>query len=585
MKRSLKEVVAEVLQANDILDVLQSWTTLKSVGPDRYKGLCPFHQEKTPSFFVNRSFQAYKCFGCGKHGDAITFIQETEGLTFGETLRKLADKAGIRLGEFSFDGSDDETRLRALEFLKVADAFYRSQLTNPLKGAPGKAYLESRKISAEMVKRFGLGLALESYSALRDHGGERKFSREIMEASGLIKRNETGNTFDMFRNRLMFPIRDHAGRVLAFGGRDLGDSTAKYINSPETQIYKKSRVLYGLFEGRDQLKQTKRAILVEGYFDVLRCFEAGYECAVAPCGTALTPDQATLLARYVEEVVVLFDGDAAGVNAALKAVGILAAAGLSVSAVTIPGGADPDDYIRDHGKDAFTELLKEATDFITFSVRMNAERTATIEGRTAVAREIFAVIADMKDEMRRDEYLKLLARELDVDAWVCRKDFDGYLRDRSRRRALVAESRPDEPALVEVNDHDRQFVALLMHDSTLRQRFHSGMAGVDLSPGPLAEVLEALQLDGPLSLEHLSSQEARHLFASAANTDLSPTVNAMAVVDGWIMSMTRSTLRRETQRLQDEIEQAQCAQDTARLFELVSRKVNLEKEIQRTGAA
>jgi DNA primase len=292
-------------------------------------------------------------------------------------------------------------------------------------------------LKPETIKRFGLGYAPDGWSSLLDAARTAGFKEPVAEASGLARRGDR-DAYDFFRNRLMIPIRDVSNNVVAFGGRDLGDGTPKYINSPENALYKKSRVLYGLCEGRDAMRREKRAILVEGYFDLMRCFDAGIENVVATCGTALTPEQAGLIHRYVPEVVIVYDADAAGIRAALRGVGLLTDAGLTVRAMTLPDGKDPDDFIRAHGADAFRDLVDGALDFVTFYVRMSRDRLDTIEGRTTVAREIFTILASLNDELRRDEYLKRAARELNLHEWVCQGEFMKFLRDAAGRTTPTA---------------------------------------------------------------------------------------------------------------------------------------------------
>ena len=303
-----REIVQQVLAANDIVQVLGAALELKSAGSDRLKGLCPFHREKTPSFVVSRTRQNFHCYGCGKGGDVIDFVMEHEGLTFVEALRRLADRAGIRLPAMTErDNQAEAMRTRLLEFGKFARGFFQQTLTHPTLGRTGREYLVGRRLRDETVARFGLGYVPEAWTHLLDAAKQKGYSDKVLEASGMFKQGQRGGYYDFFRNRLMIPVRDVSGNVVAFGGRDLGDSPAKYINSPETTIYKKSRVLYGLHEARDALREKKRALLVEGYFDLLRCFDSGIENVVASCGTALTPEQASLVRRYVPEVVIVYD--------------------------------------------------------------------------------------------------------------------------------------------------------------------------------------------------------------------------------------------------------------------------------------
>lgn len=589
MHDSFKDTVAEVLNATDIVEVVGGWLELKPSGGSRFKALCPFHNEKTPSFTVTRDRQAYYCFGCEKSGDAITFLREHGGLSFREALEQLADRAGIRLPEFTGrDRGQDDERSQLLAFGKCAGRFYRDTLQDPMKGAAGRQYLQGRKLGEETVAQFRLGYAPDEWNVLRDHGLKEGFDERILEASGMIKRGERGRAYDFFRNRLMFPIRDVSGNVVAFGGRDLGDSPAKYINSPETMIYKKGRVLYGLHEARDAMRSAKRAFLVEGYFDVLRCVDAGIQNVVATCGTALTAEQAALIRRYVPEVLLVFDGDPAGVQAALKGVGILVAAGLGVRSLVLPDGLDPDDFIRERGVDAFLAAAEEAPDFVTFYTRMNEARTQSIEGRTEVARELFAIFVGIDDELRRDEYLKHMARELGLDAYRCRTEFDRYLRAGAQRTRAGAAREPSETAALvkalAVNPYDRAFVAILMHSDSLLTKTREDLATVELLPGPLREVLDAL-FEGADGLSRLQSDEARSLYAAASAMEDVGMEAAESHVHKRILSVRKAALRSEAAQLQEAIENAQRAKDESRVVELLTKKVGIEQEIQRVGAA
>ncbi len=417
MAKYSREIVTQVLAATDIVEIVGASLELKPSGTNRYVGLCPFHVEKTPSFHVSRDRQQFYCFGCEKGGDAIAFVREFEGLSFIEALRKLADRAHIQLPAMTErEGKEEFLRARLIELGAFASRYFIENLKNPLKGGKARQYLKTRNLKDETTRKFGIGFAPDAWSEFRDAARTKGFTERELDASGLVKRGERGSYYDTFRDRLMVPIRDVSGNVCAFGGRDLsGDSQAKYINSPETVLYKKSRVLYGLHEARDALRKEKFALLVEGYFDLMRCVDSGIANVVATCGTALTPEQAALIRRYVPEVVVVFDGDAAGVRAALRGIAILTAAGLTVRALALPGGQDPDDFIQEHGVEEFHKLVDDSLDFVTFYIRMNHERLGTIEGRSDVAKEVFTIVQSVDDVLRVEEYLKRVASELDVD--------------------------------------------------------------------------------------------------------------------------------------------------------------------------
>jgi DNA primase len=380
----------------------------------------------------------------------------------------------------------------------------------------------------------------------------------------------------------MFPIRDTSGNVVAFGGRALGDDDAKYINSPETDLYKKSRVLYGLYEGRNALRSAKSAFLVEGYFDLLRCVDSGIENVVATCGTALTPGQASLIKRYVEEVVVVYDGDTAGIRAALRSIGILTSVGLRVRALVLPEGQDPDDFILDSGVEAFQVLAREAPGFVEFYVRMNADRCDSIEGRTAVAQEIFDIVRDMGDPMRQDEYVKLIAKELRLDEHRCREQFQRG--DTNRPRNARRESEGDA-VVIEINKYDRDFVACLMLNPEWLIRTEEALRGMTLPARPIWEVMEVLikhRDSDPLGL--LESETARQLYCAAANAENTWGEEGLKMVDERIADFRKNSLIQKREALREAIYAAQESNDRERTEALVLEKFGIDQQIQNVKA-
>lgn len=576
--RISSEQITQVREANDIVDVIGAYLELKPAGA-RLKALCPFHQEKTPSFSVSRDRQMYHCFGCGKSGDVLGFVMDHEGLSFLEAVEKLADRAGIRLAVARDAGGGtggERIRTRTLELLDFARRAYQKLLESPEQGAAGRAYLEKRALGPETVQRFGLGYAPGGWSTLLDAARKKGYDDAVLEASGLFKRSERGGWYDHFRERLMFPIFDVTGRTVAFGGRDLtGESPAKYINSPETLIYKKSRVLYGLREAREAMQRERKALVVEGYFDLLRCVDAGIENVTATCGTALTDGQANLLRRYVPEVTVVFDGDAAGIKAACRALAVLARAGLGVSAMALPGGEDPDDFIRSAGADAFRVLVEGASDFVTFIAEMSPDRARSVEGRTELAREIFEVIAAMDDEIRRDEYLKRTAHVLELNVWKCRDEFSRYLR--GQKPARPAEEAEDEPAAW--SQEDVHFVAALLDAPDMMDNLRAMLARTGAVPGVLGEVLAALAGAGTehRALAAALDGGALRLYAAAVNSHAPAGEAGRQVVQKGLAGLEREALRVRAGRLQADLEVAERTGDTARMMALLQEKVALDQ--------
>lgn len=588
-----RDTVAQVLAAIDIVEVIGARLSLKPSGGSRFKGLSPFTNEKTPSFIVSRDRQMYHCFSSGKGGDALTFLMEYEGLSFSEALRKLADQAGIRLAMPS-EGDDREEYQRGqlLELGKVAADFYRRQLLDRSAGEAGRAYLEKRKIGAVTAEKFGVGYAPDAWTNLYDAAVHRQYKDHVLEASGLFRRGERSDRgmYDFFRNRLIFPIRDVSGNVVAFGGRDLGDSPAKYINSPETPVYKKARVLYGLYEARDAMRREKYAILVEGYFDLIRCFDGGVENVVASCGTALTEQQAALIRRYVPEVVVVYDGDSAGIKAALKGTSILTAAGLRVRALALPDGKDPDDFVRDCGADAFRALLASAPDFLTFYVDMTRDRTETVEGRSEVAHELFQILRGMADKLRVDEYLRLIARALGLHEWACRREYEQFCRGAEERGG--AARNPAAVSTVEDRPHkdDVDFIAALMAFPAMRRPVSMALAELMLPESPLAEAL-AWVLAQPdecrpaEAVADLENEAARRLLSAAALTEAQDEDWARNLVGRRSGALSREALRAETERVLDELRRAERDGDSARILELLRARTALSIRLDKLSVS
>ncbi|MBX7257868.1 MAG: DNA primase [Candidatus Hydrogenedentes bacterium] len=585
MGKYSREVVTQVLAAIDIVDIIGGAVELKPSG-HRLLGLCPFHNEKTPSFSVSRERQQFYCFGCEKGGDALAFVMDFEGLSFAEALRKLADRAGVQLPAPSErESREDFARRNILELYAFAAQYYGELLKNPLKGGRGRTYLKTRTLKDATTAKFGLGYAPDSYTTLVEAARTKNIKDYVLENSGLAKRGNKG-LYDLFRERLMIPIRDVMGNVVAFGGRDLtGTAPGKYINSPENPVYRKSRVLYGLFEARDGLRQTKQALLVEGYFDLMRCFDAGITNVVATCGTALTTEQAALIRRYVPEVVVVYDGDPAGIRAALRGVAILTAAGLTVRALVLPDGKDPDDFIRDAGGDAFRALVDGALNFVTFYIRLNGDRLGTIEGRTTVAREVFTIVQSIDDTMRVDEYLKLVARELQLDEWNVRREFAAQLQQRDVERSIEVRRAPSSERKP-IHPDDQAFLAAILAVEPLRDRAREGLKGVELGEGPVADVLGAICKAGnDLSGLRFEDEAAQALFAAAANQPPMPSDKAEALVEKRICSLKREVLMAKSARVQEQIREAERSRDLERISQLLSTKVGIDREIQKLGAA
>ncbi len=394
----------------DIYDIVSRYVTLKKSGSNWF-GLCPFHTEKTGSFSVNTEKQIYHCFGCGAGGSVYNFIMQIENLTFPESVEFLANLAGVALPEQDTSYHDNRKRLQELN--RDAARFFYNTLLSP-EGRAGYDYLIRRGLQPGTIKRYGLGFAPDSWDSLMNAMTAKGYTKAELRELGLVKPNNHGGFYDQFRNRVMFPIIDIRGNVIAFGGRVMDDSKPKYLNSPETKLFSKSRNLFSLNFAKKNT--SRRLILAEGYMDVIALNQAGFREAVASLGTALTQEQAKLIKRFADEVIISYDADSAGQNAAARAADILKPADLKVRILKIPGAKDPDEFIREHGREAFAALLERSEDHMEFTLdRIRAEfDLETDEGRVGFLKEAAKTLARLSSPIEREIYASRAAESGNV---------------------------------------------------------------------------------------------------------------------------------------------------------------------------
>lgn len=425
MPRIAEETLQQVLAATDIVDLVGRVVKLRRAGTN-YVGLCPFHQEKSPSFNVNPARNTYHCFGCGVGGNAFRFVQEHDGLTFVEAVKRLADAAGIRIEEEVFDANAEraakERQAMLLVHKEIAE-WYHTLLMRHKAAAPARDYLKARGISAQTAKNWQMGYAPGHGDILREWAMEKKFSENILVEAGILARGDEdsarpGQTYPRFRQRLMFPIRNADGAIIAFSGRmlDPNAKAAKYLNSPETPIFSKSKVLFGLDKSGRAIRKVNRAIVCEGQLDMITAFEAGFENVVAPLGTAFTEFHARMLKRHAEEIVLCFDSDNAGYKAAERAFGILAPSGLIVKVAPLPQGEDPDSLIRKQGPEVFRHHLEAARDFFDHMIDFaSANRNfADTREKTRFAGEMASMIRLLDNTIASDAAIQKVAVRLDL---------------------------------------------------------------------------------------------------------------------------------------------------------------------------
>ena len=450
-----EEIKEQIRYQADIVDVISEVVDLKRRGAN-YLGLCPFHNEKTPSFTVSDDKRIFKCFGCGESGDVITFMMKYHGLSYPEALKELAKRAGINIPE---DESTPEDRQRAdkreLAYKASAAAaeFFHKQLYSQ-NGKIAQAYYNKRGFSLDLIKEFALGYSLDTWDALKNELLKQNFPEtSLIDAGLLIENEEKQSSYDRFRGRAIFPIHDYMGRVIGFGARQLEDdkSQAKYINSPQTIIYDKSTTLYGLFQGKNELRAKKYAILAEGYADVLSLHQAGYKNAIASSGTSLTEEQLRNLSRYCKKVYIAYDSDKAGIKAAERGLELAVKEGFDVHIVRLPAGEDPDSLIKQHGAKIFRAYLDDALPFLEFKVKLLEEKGAFVSPleKAEALRSLVAIISMIPDRLQHDDYISQLAILLKLSENQLQKIYKEkkYLEKKIRQRASfkAANKLPEPP--------------------------------------------------------------------------------------------------------------------------------------------
>ncbi|MEA3543604.1 MAG: DNA primase [Thermodesulfobacteriota bacterium] len=411
--------INEVREQTDIVELISQYVSLKRSGAN-HMGLCPFHVEKSPSFSVNSARQFYHCFGCGVGGDVFSFLMKTEGLAFPDAVRRLAERIGIELEEYRPSAEEElqqQQRERLYRVNEVAAGYFHQLLMEHRQGEPAREYMKARGYGRKAAAEYQIGFALDRWDGLKKHLVEQGLAAEDARTLGLIRPGKQGRgDYDLFRGRLIFPIYDLSGRIIAFAGRILDDSKPKYINSPESPIYHKGRILFGLYQARQAMRQSGEVLLVEGYFDQLALYRAGFPQVVATCGTALTTDHARLLKRYVQRVVLLFDQDAAGRRATFKAMTVLQEEGVPAAVIELPNGEDPDSFIQGEGAEAFRARLEKARSAMALFIDdVLAEAGSGIEQKAQAAETIVEKISRLSSPLEQDLYLKELARRSGID--------------------------------------------------------------------------------------------------------------------------------------------------------------------------
>lgn len=525
------ELIEEVRMKNDIVDVISGYVKIQKKGSS-YFGLCPFHNEKSPSFSVSPQKQMYYCFGCGAGGNVFTFIMEYENYTFQEAIKFLAQKAGVSLPEAEYTEEvrkKEGKRAKLLEVNKEVAKYFYYQLRSD-RGRAGLKYLKERQLSDETINKFGLGFANMTSNDLVTYLKSKGYDDKLLQEAGLATFDEKYGMHDKFWNRVMFPIQDINHRVIGFGGRVMGDGKPKYLNSPETMIFDKSRNLYGLNLARTSRKNNM--ILCEGYMDVITMHQAGFSQAVASLGTAFTEGQATLLKRYTQEVILSYDSDGAGVTAALRAIGILKEAGLTGKVLNLEPYKDPDEFIKNKGQEAFQERLDQAENTFFFELRM-LQRDYNLkdpEEKTRFHREIAKKLCGFSEEVERENYIQAVADKYQIGFENLRKlvlsyaEQTGFAKPVERPKSgIQKKAAPDENR----KKTQRMLLTWLTDEPALYQKIKKYISPEDFTEDLYRKVAEKL-FDGldrgemnPASIISMfTDEEEQREVASVFNTKL-----------------------------------------------------------------
>jgi DNA primase len=574
-----------VKQQADVVRVVGEYVRLKKSGQN-FTGLCPFHNEKTPSFAVHPVKQIYHCFGCGAGGDVFKFVMEMDKITFPEAVRAVAEKCGIAVPRERERSPEErrENQLRSslVELHKEAAAFFVQQLNGTPEGRAAKAYLLDRGLDSEAVARFGIGFAPSGGEALL-RLLKPKYPEKALESSGLMSRDQNGRLFDRFRRRVMFPIANESGKIVAFGGRALGDDLPKYLNSPETPIYTKSNVLYHLDRAKETLRQRDFAVLVEGYMDAIAVARAGVSNVVASCGTSLTEPQVKLLGRFTRRVIVNYDPDTAGQAATERSLAILLEQGVEVRVLALPGGKDPDGFIRSEGAAAYTKLLNEAPPYVDYLIsRARKMDMSTAEGKLRAVNFLLPYVQRIPDRILRSEWATRIAQQLRIEEPVLRESMRKAASERrsevkARPELIARVGKPAERRLVQILIEADEFRAQLAEEIRAGE-LHHGLESERILGALIEACASGARPDAAeLAAALVDERDRRLLFEIAFESGAPPT---WAEAESCLAVLRRVIAEEELSTVQKQIESfAAAAGAGGELRRLLERKQELRRRL------
>ena len=599
----IKDIIEEVKSRCDIVSTISQYIELKSSGVN-YKGLCPFHGEKTPSFYVNESKQIYKCFGCGEGGDVINFVMKMENLDFIDAVKVLAQKYGIEINT----NMDEESKKKLEKIKKFQDIhteaarFYFSNLHT--KKNSGYAYLRSRGLDEKIIKKFGLGYSLASWNSLMEYLTSKGYSnKELIECGLLAHKKESNKIYDKFRNRVMFPIFDYRGNVIGFGGRVLDDSLPKYLNSPDTITFNKRYNLYGLNFSRKEIK-NKTLILVEGYMDLISLYQYGIKNVVATLGTALTKEQGMLIKRYADNVIISYDSDEAGIKATLRAIEILSDIDINVKVLNLKDCKDPDEFIRKYGVKGYQEAIDESINQIIFRIN-NLKKQFNLnkdEDKVKFAKEASKIIKKVKSPVEIDYYTKYLSDLIQISIDSIKREIYGksYNKTENNKYKKSKYIKKDEvviekPKIITNGEKfvEKNLIKLIIEDKKLRDiivlKVNDNDFLLDESKEILNWIIKNQELD-KITIDKIKSLNiSEEYIKDIENISLSNmSLNNVKGVDDIIKNVKKNTLNEKMNRLlkeQKEIEQNKNNSDTkevdGKIMEIALKIVEIRRMLQK----
>lgn len=575
-----ENTIEEILSRIDIVELISGYIPLKRAGRS-YRALCPFHSEKTPSFMVNPERQIFHCFGCSAGGNVLGFVMQYERLEFPEAVELLAKKAGVPLPKDAYGAHSSENQSILTQLYKInqlAVELYFEQLYSA-QGEAALKYLSKRAVTKDTMQKFKLGFALDRWDGLLNYLRGKGIPLGLIEKAGLIIPKDNGGYYDRFRNRLIVPIIDNRNRVLGFGARVLDDGLPKYVNSPETPVYSKGKILFGLNAAYEAIRANDSAIIVEGYLDLITPYQAGFKNIVASCGTALTLEQLRLIKRYTHNVVMVYDSDNAGMLATVRSLDLLIEEGLNAQVAGLPEGYDPDGYVRRLGPDKFRELLKGAKDIFDYKMEILKSKYSrvTIANKANIASEMLPTISKFSNMVLKSAYLKKLAEALKVDESSLWSELKKVRNASGAQRApslLRARMQP----LLASSATERLLVKLMLEETECIAHLREKISPADFQDRSLAQIVSRMfelfcagkKIDAKCLVNQCADPQAAQIICELLASDHPPAADRTRMLDDCLRRMKEDLRKLKQQELCEQMKLAQVRKDEFRLRELLA---------------